>query len=83
MTLIPYSQRWIDADFKETQLHDVRVGQPAWIHVDLLNQTFHGYVERVGPTTGAALSLLPPENAMGNSVIVADNIALLPKQRRV
>jgi membrane fusion protein (multidrug efflux system) len=74
MTLIPYAPRWIDADFKETQLQYVRVGQPASIHVDLLNQTFHGYVERVGPTTGSALSLLPPENATGNYVKVVQRV---------
>jgi membrane fusion protein, multidrug efflux system len=74
MTLIPYSPRWIDANFKETQLQYVRVGQPASIHVDLLNRTFRGYVERLGPTTGAALSLLPPENATGNYTKVVQRV---------
>ncbi|HEV2357740.1 MAG TPA: HlyD family secretion protein [bacterium] len=74
MTLVPFSPRWIDANFKETQLRYVRVGQPALVHVDLLNQTFHGHVERLGPATGAALSLLPPENATGNYTKVVQRV---------
>lgn len=74
MMLVPSSPRWVDANFKETQLHYVRVGQSALIHVDLLNQTFRGHVERLGPTTGAALSLLPPENATGNYTKVVQRV---------
>ena len=74
MMLVPFSPRWVDANFKETQLRYVRVGQPAQIHVDLLNETFRGRVERLGPTTGAALSLLPPENATGNYTKVVQRV---------
>lgn len=74
MTLVPASRRWVDANFEETQLRYVRVGQPATVHVDLLNQTFRGHVELIGPTTGAQLSVLPPENATGNFTKVVQRV---------
>ena len=76
MMLIPARPRWVDANFKETQLRNVRVGQPATIHVDLLNRTLRGHVERIGPTTSAALALLPPQNASGNYTKVVQRLPL-------
>jgi len=74
LTLVFSSRKWVEANFKETQLKNVRVGQPATIRVDLLGRTFRGHVERLGPATGAALSLLPPENATGNFTKVVQRV---------
>jgi membrane fusion protein (multidrug efflux system) len=74
LTLVFSSSKWVQANFKETQLGRVRVGQPAVIRVDLLGRTFHGRVERLGPATGAALAVLPPQNATGNFTKVVQRV---------
>ncbi|HLW60361.1 MAG TPA: HlyD family secretion protein [bacterium] len=74
LTLVFSSQKWVEANFKETQLRNMRVGQPAAIRVDLLGRTFPGHVERLGPATGSALSLLPPQNATGNYTKVVQRV---------
>jgi membrane fusion protein (multidrug efflux system) len=62
---------WVDANFKETDLHRIHPGQPAQITLDMYpGVTFHGEVLSVSPASGAAFSLLPPENATGNWVKV-------------
>ncbi len=65
---------WVTADFKETQLRNLRPQQPATIHVDALKQDFQGYVEDIGGSTGSVASILPPENATGNYVKVVQRI---------
>lgn len=65
---------WVTANFKETQLHNIRPGQSARIHVDALGQNFEGYVDTIGGSTGAIASVLPPENATGNYVKVVQRI---------
>jgi len=74
LTLVFSSSKWVQANFKETQLGRVRVGQPATVRVDLLGRTFHGHVERLGPATGAALAVLPPQNATGNFTKVVQRL---------
>ncbi len=74
LTLVFSSSKWVQANFKETQLGRVRVGQPATIRVDMLGRTFHGHVERLGPATGAALAVLPPQNATGNFTKVVQRV---------
>ncbi len=74
LTLVSSSHKWVQANFKETQLGGVRIGQPATIRVDLLRRTFHGHVERLGPATGAALSVLPAQNATGNFTKVVQRV---------
>jgi membrane fusion protein, multidrug efflux system len=74
LTLVFSSNKWVQANFKETQLGAVRIGQPATIRVDLLRRTFHGHVERLGPATGAALSVLPAQNATGNFTKVVQRV---------
>lgn len=62
---------WVDANYKETDLARIRPGQPVTIKVDMYRgKTFKGVVESVSPASGAAFSLLPPENATGNWVKV-------------
>jgi len=74
MTLIPLSETWVTANFKETQLADVRKGQRAVIHVDMYGADIEGHVDSIAGATGAAMSLLPPENATGNFVKVVQRI---------
>lgn len=65
---------WTTANFKETQLRGMKVGQPAKIKVDAYGKEFSGTVESIGGATGARFSLLPPENATGNYVKVVQRI---------
>ncbi len=68
------SDMWVTANFKETQLRNVRPGQAATIHIDALKLDFNGHVQDIGATTGAVSSVLPPENATGNFVKVVQRI---------
>lgn len=66
---------WVTANFKETQLTDMRTGQPVAIAVDTFpGVAFHGHVESIQRGTGSRFSLLPPENATGNYVKVVQRI---------
>ncbi|HET9122510.1 MAG TPA: HlyD family secretion protein [Acidiferrobacteraceae bacterium] len=73
--LIEQNQFWVDANFKETDLAQLRVGQPARISVDMYpDVTFRGVVQSLGGAAGTAFSLLPPENATGNWVKVTQRV---------
>jgi len=74
MMIIPLHKVWVTANFKETQLADVKPGQRAEIDVDMYNKTFIGKVDSLAGATGTRLSLLPPENATGNFVKVVQRI---------
>ncbi|MFZ0519044.1 MAG: HlyD family secretion protein [Acidobacteriaceae bacterium] len=75
MTLIPLTNIWVTANFKETQLDHMRVGQPATFTVDAYGgRTYHAKVTQIGGATGSMLSLFPPENATGNYVKVVQRI---------
>jgi membrane fusion protein (multidrug efflux system) len=74
MTIIPLHDVWVTANFKETQLADVRPGQRATVHVDMYGREIEGKVDSIAGATGARLSLLPPENATGNFVKVVQRI---------
>ena len=76
MVVIPLHQLWVDANFKETQLADLRIGQPATVISDLYggNVVFHGRVEGLSPGTGSAFALLPPQNASGNWIKVVQRV---------
>ncbi len=66
---------WVDANFKETELEYLRVGQPAEVEVDMYpGHTFHGTVESISAASGSAFSLLPPQNASGNWVKVTQRV---------
>jgi membrane fusion protein (multidrug efflux system) len=65
---------WVTADFKETQMHNIRPGQSVRLHVDALRLDFEGYVDTIGGSTGAIASVLPPENATGNYIKVVQRI---------
>jgi membrane fusion protein (multidrug efflux system) len=74
MTLVSLDDVWITANFKETQLEHMRVGQGVTIHVDAYGRDFDGKVTQIGGATGSMLSLFPPENATGNYVKVVQRI---------
>jgi membrane fusion protein, multidrug efflux system len=74
LTIAQTNDVWVTANFKETQLRNIRPGQPATIHVDALKRDFNGDVENIGASTGAVASVLPPENATGNYVKVVQRI---------
>jgi len=74
MTIVPLNDVWVTANFKETQLRDVRPGQRAEVHVDMYGRSIEGRVDSISGATGARMSLLPPENATGNFVKVVQRI---------
>jgi membrane fusion protein (multidrug efflux system) len=76
MTVIPLNSLWVDANFKEVQLRNLRIGQPAQVRSDLYGGTylFHGHVEGMSAGTGAAFALLPPQNASGNWIKVVQRV---------
>lgn len=74
MTVVPLSDVWVTANFKETQLANVHPGQRAEIKIDMYGKRIPGRVHSIAGTTGARSSLLPPENATGNFVKVVQRI---------
>lgn len=74
LTVVPLEEVWITANFKETQLRHMRVGQKAKIHVDSSGRTFYGHVDSLAGATGPLFSLLPPENATGNYVKIVQRL---------
>jgi membrane fusion protein, multidrug efflux system len=74
LVVVPLQDVWVTANFKETQLKDMKPGQKAEVKVDTYGLTFPGHVDSIAGATGAVLSLLPPENATGNYVKVVQRI---------
>jgi membrane fusion protein, multidrug efflux system len=75
MTIIPLEQVWVTANFKETQLSNMRVGQRVSIDVDAYGgREFNGRIDSIAAATGSRFSLLPPENATGNFVKVVQRV---------
>ena len=88
MAVVPLDSLWIDANMRETQLADLRVGQPATIKADVYGRgvTFHGRVLGLGAGSGNAFAVLPPQNASGNWIKIVQRvpvrIALDPRELR-
>jgi membrane fusion protein (multidrug efflux system) len=86
MAVVPLSNVWIDANFKEVQLARMRVGQPVTVKADIYGGgvTYHGHIEGLGAGSGSAFALLPPQNASGNWIKIVQRvpvrIALDPKE---
>jgi len=74
LTVVPLDEVWVTANFKETQLKRMRIGQKAKIHVDSTGQTLNGHVDSIGGATGPLFSLFPPQNATGNYVKIVQRI---------
>jgi membrane fusion protein (multidrug efflux system) len=73
MILVPLDV-WVTANFKETQLADIKVGQPVDIAIDAFGRNFPGHIESVQSGSGTAFSLLPAQNATGNYVKIVQRI---------
>ena len=86
MAVVPLSNVWVDANFKEVQLQDMRIGQPVTVTADIYGGkvTYHGRVEGLGAGSGSAFALLPPQNASGNWIKIVQRvpvrIALDPRE---
>lgn len=86
MSIVPLSQLWVDANFKEVQLRNIRIGQPVTLTADLYGKKmeYKGTVAGLGVGTGAAFALLPAQNATGNWIKVVQRVpvrvALDPEQ---
>ena len=76
MALVPLEDVWVTANFKETQLKKMRVGQKAEIEVDTYGSSrkYGAHVDSIAAASGAKFSLLPPENATGNYVKVVQRV---------
>ncbi|SDZ52333.1 HlyD family efflux transporter periplasmic adaptor subunit [Pseudomonas sp. NFIX28] len=76
MAVIPLDQLWIDANFKETQLRDMRIGQPVDIEADIYGSEvkYSGTVDSLGAGTGSAFALLPAQNATGNWIKIVQRV---------
>jgi membrane fusion protein (multidrug efflux system) len=74
LTVVPLDEVWITANFKETQLRHMKVGQKATIDVDSTGTTVRGHVDSIAGATGPTFSLLPPENATGNYVKIVQRV---------
>ncbi|WP_347259909.1 HlyD family efflux transporter periplasmic adaptor subunit [Rudaea sp.] len=76
MAVVPLHQVWVDANFKETQLAHMRIGQPVTLKSDLYGSSveFKGKVQSLGVGTGSAFSLLPAQNATGNWIKIVQRV---------
>ncbi len=82
--LVPDGQLWVTANFKETQIQKMRIGQPAEIEIDAFpGQTLHGEIESFSAATGAKFTLLPPDNASGNYTTVVQRLPVRIKVKDV
>ena len=88
MAVVPLQAVWIDANFKEGQLEEMRIGQPVRVTTDVYggDVTYHGKIVGLGAGSGSAFALLPPQNASGNWIKIVQRvpvrIALDPKELR-
>jgi membrane fusion protein (multidrug efflux system) len=76
MSVVPLKQVWVDANFKEVQLRNMRIGQPVTMMADVYGKKveYHGKVAGLGAGTGAAFALLPAQNATGNWIKVVQRV---------
>ena len=76
MAVVPLDRLWVDANFRETQLKDLRIGQPATIVADMYGGkiVYHGKVIGLGAGSGNAFALLPPQNASGNWIKIVQRV---------
>jgi membrane fusion protein (multidrug efflux system) len=73
-SIVDLDDLWVTANFKETQLKNMRPGQQATVKVDAYGHTYNAVVESIGGATGSRFSVLPPENASGNYVKVVQRL---------
>jgi membrane fusion protein, multidrug efflux system len=76
LAIVPLDDIWVTANFKETQLRRIKLGQRVTIHVDALASNYSGYVDGLAGASGEVYSVLPPENATGNYIKVVQRFPL-------
>jgi len=76
VSVVPLDDVWVTANFKETQLEHLRIGQTVEVKVDAYGRAWKGHVTNLGGGTGSIFSLLPPENATGNYVKVVQRVSV-------
>ncbi|PWY56888.1 multidrug transporter [Legionella qingyii] len=75
LAIIPLHDTWVDANYKESSLNDIRIGQPVTLYADAYPEmTYHGKVVGLNAGTGSAFSLLPPQNATGNWIKIVQRL---------
>jgi len=76
LAVVPLDNVWVDANFKEVQLQDMRIGQTVTVTADIYGGkvTYHGHVEGLGAGSGSAFALLPPQNASGNWIKIVQRV---------
>jgi membrane fusion protein (multidrug efflux system) len=76
LSVVPLEHVWVDANFKEVQLGDMRIGQPVTMHADMYGDAieYHGQVVGFGAGTGSAFALLPAQNATGNWIKIVQRV---------
>lgn len=76
LVIVPLEAVWVEANFLETQVADIRPGQPAEIRVDAYRdeRLYHGRVEGLNPATGSTFALLPTDNSTGNFIHIAERV---------
>jgi membrane fusion protein (multidrug efflux system) len=77
LSVVDLSNVWVIANFKETQLKDMKVGQRVDIDVDANGRSYSAHIQSLAGASGARFSLLPPENATGNYVKVVQRIPVM------
>ncbi|HBR2112688.1 TPA: efflux RND transporter periplasmic adaptor subunit, partial [Klebsiella variicola] len=76
LAIVPLNEVWVDANFKESQMQNMRIGQKVELNADLYgdNVKYHGTIESLGIGTGSAFSLLPAQNASGNWIKIVQRL---------
>jgi len=76
MALVPLEEIWVDANFREVELKNIRIGQPAALVSDMYGReiVFHGRIAGLNPGTGSVFSILPPQNATGNWIKIIQRV---------
>ena len=66
LSVVPTSNLWIEANYRETQVGQMKIGDPVRVHLDTYGKPLCGYVEAIAPASGSEFALIPPDNATGN-----------------
>lgn len=75
LAIVPLKEVWVDANYKESQLRDLRINQPVTLYADAYSDiTYHGRVVGLNAGTGAAFAILPPQNATGNWIKIVQRL---------
>ena len=76
LVVVPLNRLWVDANFKESQLHNIRIGQPVRLRADIYggDVEYHGRVAGLGAGSGSAFALLPAQNASGNWIKIVQRV---------